>query len=177
MENSKRLHLTNSLTGFTIALREDDGRLIFKERIERKPEGYSRTDLNKIFRDSYKKLKANNANEARIVVDGLNHNNVNYVLQKFREKGFGFLSIKVNVIASNQIDPAKKIKSDIEIEWNMIKAKLEKMEKDESKFIEVVGSQPNGLLFSSNIKRLVGDGYNVRLVSMRSRVKYIIMKD
>lgn len=176
MQTAKILHLTNTLTEFKISLREADGTVVFSEKTERKVNGYPKKDLNKLFIASYKKIRVNNVTSARIVVDGLNHINVNYILQKLKEKGFGFLSIKINVISSNKIDPAKKIASDTEIEWKMIQEKLKKMEADESKFIEVVGTQPNGLLFSSNIQKVVDRGYTVRTVAMRARVKYVIIK-
>ena len=176
MKTAKILHLTNSLNAFTITLREESGTLIFEEKAERKAEGYPKKDLDKLFKDSYKKLKGIRVSSARIVIDGLNNNNVNYILQKLKEKEFGFLGMSVNVISQNAVDPIKKAKSDEEIEWKMIQERLEKMETDGSMFIDIVGIQPNGVMFPKNIRKLIDKGYTVRTVAMRARVKYIVIK-
>lgn len=116
MQTAKILHLTNSLNAFTIALREVDGTVIFEEKAERRIEGYPKKELDKLFRNSYKKLRTIGVSSARIVIDGLNHNNVNYILQKLKEKEFSFLGMSVKVISQKEVDPIKKAKSDEEIE-------------------------------------------------------------
>lgn len=172
---NKELYLTNSMVALVVSLKEEDGTLIFKERLEKRIDGYSNSRLNTFSNTIIKRLRENEVTSTKVIINGIKHENVSYIIKALSKKNFGILSIKTKTVYKATKEAI--IKSDITVEWNEIKEKLEKMEEDGNVTTEVAGSLSCGIMHSSNIRRLEKEGYLVRTVTMKGRVKYIVIKD
>lgn len=176
MSKRKYLYLTNSMIGFVIALRKEDGTLIFKERIDKKINGYSKTSLSKITTKTLNKLKERNIKEIDVIIDGIKEEfNVKYVIDRLLKKGFILTDIKIKTTL--KINGAVLRRSKVRVEWNTIQDKIKNMEKDGNTFFEVVGIELGGLMMTENKRRLENEGYLVRTTTMRNRVKYVVIKE
>lgn len=172
---NKELYLTNSMVALVVSLKEEDGTLIFKERLEKRIDGYSNSRLKTFSNTVIKRLRENEVTSARVIINGIKHENVSYIIKALSKKNFSILSVKTKTVY--KATKEAMIKSDITVEWNHVKEIIDKMEKDGNTNTEVTGSLSCGIMHPCNIRRLEKEGYLVRTVTMKGRVKYVVIKE